>query len=148
MQERAVGDKRYRNLDVIQILNKLHKVRSARGLSAFYYAPDTIFRHLVKDHLPLLCRKIRGLGESHLPFLVGIAEGTHRTVKIAVVSHAEHCHNRTPPPKCHIRTPFADEPDSAYSVDQCMTFAGVVTFKQFSCIENLNSTVTTLSQGQ
>src|SRR5688500_12459461 len=113
------------------MLNKLHKVRSARRLSTFYYTPDTIFRHLVKDHLPLLCRKIRGLGERYLPFLVGITEGTHRTVKIAIVSHTKHCHNRTPPPKCHIRTPFADEPDSAYGVNQCTTFEVVVPFKQF-----------------
>jgi hypothetical protein len=33
-----------------------------------------------------------------LSFLVGITEGTHGTIKIAVVCHTEHCHNRTPPP--------------------------------------------------
>lgn len=146
MQERAVRDKRYGHLDMVQILNKLHKVRSARGLSALYNAPYTIFRHLVKDCLPLLCRKIRGLGECYLPFFVGIAEGTHGTVKIAVVCHAEDRYNRTPPPYCHIGSPFANKPDSADGVDQCKVFAALVAFKHFSRIENLNSTVRTLSQ--
>jgi hypothetical protein len=80
----------------MQILNKLHKVRSAGGFTAFYYAPNTIFRYLVKDCLPLLRRKIIGLGEPYLSFLVGITEGTHRTIKIAVVCHTEYCDNGSP----------------------------------------------------
>ena len=97
MQERTIGDKRYRHLDSVQIINKLHKVGPASGLASFYYTPNTIFGHLVKDHLPLLCSKIGSLGKRYLPFLLGIAERTHWTVKIAVMSHAENCNNRTTP---------------------------------------------------
>src|ERR671915_196766 len=97
MQERTVGDKRYGHLDSVQITNKLHKVGPASGLAPFYYTPYTIFRNLVNDHLPLLRCKIGSFGKRYLPLLLGIAERTHWTIKIAVVSHAENCNNRTPP---------------------------------------------------
>ena len=141
MQERAICDKCYGHLNVVQILYKLHKIRPTSGFSPFYYAPDTIFRYLVKDSLPLLCGKIGGLGDHSLSFLVRITERTHGTIKIAVVCHTEYCHNRTPPTQCHICTPFAHEPYGANGVNnQCTSFAAAVPFKQFSYVENLNST--------
>jgi len=129
MQERTIGDKRYGHLDSVQVINKLHKVGPASGLASFYYAPNTIFRHLVKDHLPLLRSKIGSLGKRYLPLLLGIAERTHWTVKITVVSHAENCDNWTTPSQRHICTPLANHLYATYGVNQCTILAVIVAFK-------------------
>ena len=102
MHERTVGDKCYRHLDCMQILNKLHKVGPGSGLSSSIIHQTQYLDTLSKTIFPLLCGKIGSLGKSYLLLLLGIAERTHRTVKIAVVRHTKNCNNRTPPSKRHI----------------------------------------------
>ena len=93
------------------------------GSPPSYYTPDTIFLDTLSKTIFHCCVIRSEVLGALFAFPVGITEGTHRTVKIAIVSHTEHCHNRTPPllmPYSHPHLLMS--PDSAYGVNQFYDF--------------------------
>ena len=56
--------------------------------------------------------------------LVGIAKGTHRAVKVAIVRHAKHCNDWPPPPNRPVGSPLAQELDGPYRVDHAASLQG------------------------
>ena len=124
VQERAVRDECYRHLKAVEVSYEFHKVGSASGLASLYYGPNATLRDLVKYRLPLVSCEIAGANELHLGLLVGIAEGTHRAVKVAIVRHAKHCNDWPPPPNRPVGSPLAQELDGPYRVDHAASLQG------------------------
>ena len=100
-------------------------------LATFDNRPDTIvLETLSKTNLPLVRSEIVAPGQLDLSFLVRIAKGAHRAIKVAIVSHTKDCNDGPAPADRPVCRPFPKQFERADGVDH-----GMISALSYFCIE-------------